>query len=233
MHAAGDTLVLRAGTMAEDTRAMSGHRLTSEVIETEAALREIIGEPAALVRSKVSDRLNPLTRRFIEQSPFVCLATSDEGGSCDVSPRGDPRGFVRILDELTLLVPERPGNRLADSLRNILRNPHVGLLFVIPGVSDTFRVNGRATLTTDAALLAPSIVEGKIPKLGILVDIDVAYTQCSKAFLRSQFWDPARFIDRSELPSSGEIHQVLEETFDAVRYDEERAARYARREGFY
>ena len=212
---------------------MRGHRLTSATIETESALRELLGEPTALVRAKVSNRLNPLTRKFIEQSPFVCLATSDEGGSCDVSPRGDPRGFVRILDELTLLVPERPGNRLADSLRNILNNPHVGLLFVIPGVTDTFRVNGRATLTTDAALLAPCAVEGKIPRLGILVDIDVAYTQCSKAFLRSQLWDPALYLDRSELPSNGEIHQALEESFDAARYDEERAARYARREGFY
>lgn len=212
---------------------MRGHRLTSATIETESALRELLGEPTAQVRSKVSNRLNPLTRKFIEQSPFLCLATSDEGGSCDVSPRGDPRGFVRILDELTLLIPERPGNRLADSLRNILCNPHVGLLFVIPGVTDTFRVNGRATLTTDAALLAPCVVEGKIPKLGILVDIDVAYTQCSKAFLRSQLWDPALYLDRSELPSNGEIHQALEESFDAARYDEERAARYARREGFY
>ncbi len=96
---------------------MPGHRLTSATIKTEAALRELIGEPAELVRSKISSRLNPLTRKFIEQSPFLCLATSDEGGSCDVSPRGDPRGFVRILDEVTLLVPERPGNRLADSLQ--------------------------------------------------------------------------------------------------------------------
>jgi PPOX class probable FMN-dependent enzyme len=212
---------------------MSGHRLTSATIDTEAALRELIGEPAELVRAKISDRLNPLTRKFIEQSPFLCLATSDEGGSCDVSPRGDPRGFVRILDEVTLLVPERPGNRLADSLRNILRNPHVGLLFVIPGVTDTFRVNGRATLTTDASLLAPCAVEEKIPKLGILVDIDVAYTQCSKAFLRSHLWDPARYQDRAELPSNGAILEALEATSDAARYDEERAARYARREGFY
>ena len=212
---------------------MSGHRLTSATIETEAALRELIGEPAEIIRSKISDRLNPLTRKFIEQSPFLCLATSDEGGSCDVSPRGDPRGFVRILDEVTLLVPERPGNRLADSLRNILRNPHVGLLFVIPGVTDTFRVNGRATLTTDAELLAPCAVEEKIPKLGILVDIDVAYTQCSKAFLRSHLWDPARYQDRAELPSNGEILEALAATSDAARYDEERAARYARREGFY
>ncbi len=213
---------------------MAGHPLTSATIETEAALREVIGEPSALVCAKVSDRLNALTRRFIELSPFLCLATSDESGACDVSPRGDPRGFVRILDDVTLLVPERPGNRIADSLRNILRNPHVGLLFVIPGVSDTFRVNGCATLTTDAALLAPCEVEGKQAKLGILVDIEAAYTQCSKAFLRSHLWEPERFVERKELATNGEIMRTLQgEGFDAAAYDEERAARYARREGFY
>jgi PPOX class probable FMN-dependent enzyme len=147
---------------------------------------------------------------------------------------GDPRGFVRIVDDTTLLIPERPGNRLADSLRNILQNPQVGLLFVIPGVGETFRVNGRATLTTDTALLAPCVVENKVPKLGILVDIEAAYTQCPKAFLRSGLWDPTTFIDRSALPSSGEIHRTIEgESFDAAAYDEARAARYARREGFY
>ena len=213
---------------------MAGHPLTSATIETEAALRELIGDPLPIVCAKVSDRLNALTRRFIELSPFLCVATSDEHGGCDVSPRGDPRGFVRILDDVTLLVPERPGNRIADSLRNILKNPHVGLLFVIPGVTDTFRVNGRATLTTDAALLAPCEVEGKQPKLGILVDINAAYTQCSKAFLRSHLWDPERFVDRKELATNGQILAKLKgEGFDAEAYDEERAGRYARREGFY
>ncbi len=213
---------------------MAAHRLTSSTIESEAALRELIGQPLPIVCAKVSDRLNALTRRFVERSPFVCVATSDAEGNCDVSPRGDPPGFVRILDDATLLLPERPGNRLADSLRNILSNPHVGLLFVIPGVSDTFRVNGRATLTTDRDLLAPCVVEGKIPKLGILVDIDAAYTQCSKAFLRSSLWDPTRFVDRNELPTNGEIHRALQgDDFDAAAYDAERAARYARREGFY
>ena len=213
---------------------MTKHPLTSATIAPEAALRDLIGEPTELVCSKISDRLNSLTRKFIERSPFLCLGTADENGSCDVSPRGDPAGFVRILDDRTLLIPERPGNRIADSLRNILRNPHVALLFVIPGVSDTFRVNGRAILTTDQALLAPCTVEGKTPKLGILVDIESAYTHCSKAFLRSQLWDPARFVDRSELPTSGAIHRELAgEDFDAEKYDAERAARYARREGFY
>ena len=213
---------------------MGAHLLTAEVVETEEALRAVIGEPTPIVRSKVSDRLNVATRPFIERSPFVCLATSDELGNCDVSPRGDPAGFVRILDDRTLLVPERPGNRLADSLRNILRNPHVGLLFVIPGVTDTFRVNGRATITTDAALLEPCIVEGKRPKLGILVDIDAAYTQCSKAFLRSRLWDPTLHLDRAALPTNGEVHKAMQgDSFDAEKYDAERAERYARREGFY
>lgn len=210
------------------------HRLTTETIDDEAALRALIGEPAELVCSKISDRLNRATRRFVELSPFLCLATSDGNGRCDVSPRGDPPGFVRILDDRTLLVPERPGNRIADSLRNILENPQVGILFVIPGVGDTFRVNGRATLTTDATLLASSVVEDKAPKLGILVDIEEAYTQCPKAFLRSHLWDAARFLDRSALPTSGEILRELKgEGFDADEYDTARAERYARREGFY
>ncbi len=131
--------------------------------------------------TKIARRLNDLTRRFVELSPFVCLSTSGADGSCDVTPRGDPPGFVRILDEQTLLLPERPGNRLADAFRNILENPHVGLLFFVPGVTDTFRVNGRAKIVTDEDLLAPSEVEGKVPKLGLLIEIDEAYTQCSKA----------------------------------------------------
>lgn len=209
------------------------HRLTSAVVRSEPELRALLGEPLAVVKQKVATRLNPLTRQFIERSPFLCLATSDPTGACDVSPRGDPRGFVRILDEVTLLIPERPGNRLADSLRNIIANPHIGLLFVIPGVGDTFRVNGRATLVTDQALLAPCEVEGKVPKLGILVDVVEAYTQCSKALLRSDLWNPERFISRDALPTNGQIHEALCEGFDGKKYDAERAERYAKREGFY
>jgi PPOX class probable FMN-dependent enzyme len=213
---------------------MVDHRLTRETIATEEALRALIGEPTELVCSKVATRLDALTRPVVERSPFLLLATSAAEGHVDVSPRGDPTGFVRILDDATLLIPERPGNRIADSLRNILRNPRVGLLFVIPGVGDTFRVNGRATLITDRALLEPCAVEEKVPKLGILVDIESAFTHCSKAFLRSQLWDATRFVDRAELPTNGEIHKALRGgDFDADRYDAERAARYARREGFY
>lgn len=213
---------------------MVPHRLTTKVVADEASLRTLLGEPTELVRKKIADRLNRLTRQFIERAPFVCVSTSAPDGSCDVSPRGGAPGFVRILDEQTLLVPEWPGNRLADSLRNILANSHVGLLFFVPGVGDTFRVNGRATLTTDDALLASCAIEGKRPKLGVLVDIVEAYPHCSKAFLRSQLWDPARYIDRSALPSSGELFkEMVGGHFDAQQYDEERAARYARREGFY
>lgn len=214
--------------------AAMAHALTSQVIATEAQLRALIGEPAPLVCAKVSDRLNAMTRRFVERSPFVCIASSDGRGRCDLSPRGDPPGFVRMLDERTLLLPERPGNRLADTLRNILANPQVGLLFVVPGVGDTLRVNGRATITTDAALLAPCTVEGKAPRLGILVDVEEAYTQCAKAFLRSRLWDPERFVDPATLPSGGQVHRAIQgETFDAEAYDRERVERYRQRVGFY
>lgn len=213
---------------------MSGHRLTSQIIRDDASLSALIGAPKEIVLRKITDRLTALTRQFIERAPLVCLATSDNQGSCDVSPRGDPAGFVRIVDERTLLLPERPGNRIADSLRNILQNPQVGLLFVIPGVTDTFRVNGRALLTTDETLLAPCAVEGKVPSLGILIDIEQAYTHCSKAFLRSSCWDPALFLAREALPSPGQLMQdIVGQEVDAAKYDEERAARYARREGFY
>jgi uncharacterized protein len=200
----------------------------------EAGLRTIIGSPTEVVASKIADHLNELTRQFVERSPFVCVATKMPGGGIDVSPRGDPAGFVRVLDERTLLLPERPGNKLADTLTNLLADPSIGLLFLIPGVGDSFRVNGRATLTDDPELLAPSAVEGKVPKLGILVTVEEAYTQCSKALIRSDLWNPERHIDRSELPSSGEILRSLNDPdFDAEEYDRARAERYARREGLY
>jgi len=203
-------------------------------ITNDAELRAIIGSPTDVVVSKISDRLNELTRQFIERSPFVCVATKMSSGGIDVSPRGDPAGFVRILDERELLIPERPGNRIADTLTNLLADPSVGLLFLIPGVGDSFRVNGRGVITDDQELLGPSAVEGSVPKLGIRVSIDEAYTQCSKALIRSDLWNPERHIDRSDLPSSGEILRSLSDpTFDADAYDRARAERYARREGLY
>jgi PPOX class probable FMN-dependent enzyme len=202
-------------------------------ITNEAELRDVIGLPADVVQSKISDTVNELTRQFIELSPFMLLATSAADGTCDVSPRGDPAGFVHIVDDHTLLVPERPGNRLADSLRNILLNPNVGLLFLIPGVGDTLRVNGRAVITTDPDLLEPLAVEGKTPKLGLVIDVDEVFTHCSKAFIRSDLWNPERHVEREELPSQGAILRSLNPVVDADRYDAERAERYARREGIY
>ena len=200
----------------------------------ETRLRETLGEPTELVRKKIADRLNPLTRQFVERSPFVVVATGRPDGGLDVSPRGDPAGFVRILDERTLLLPDRPGNKLADSLTNLLADDRIALLFLIPGVNDTFRVNGRARIVDDPELLAASAVEGKAPQLGIVVEIEEAYTQCPKALLRSELWNSERHLDRSELPSSGAIlRAVADPELDVKDYEEARAERYRRREGFY
>ncbi len=204
-------------------------------ITSEEQLRAIIGNPQEVVVSKITNRLNPLTRAYIERSPFICVGTSNSEGDCDVSPRGDPPGFVRILDDETLLIPERPGNKIADTLRNIVHHPRIGILFIVPGVGETFRVNGHATLLDDADLLAPSAIEGKAPKLGIKVAIREAYTQCPKAFIRSDLWDPEHYRSASDFASSGEILKAVraESEFDTAAYDSARADRYARREGFY
>ena len=179
---------------------------TGRTIRDEGELRAILGSPSELVAGKVADRLNELTRQFVERSPFVCIATARPDGGLDVSPRGDPAGFVRILDEHTLLLPERPGNKLADSLTNLLVDGRIALLFLIPGVGDSFRVNGRATVTDDEELLAGSAVDGKVPRLGILISIEEAYTQCSKALIRSDLWNPEQHVDRSELPIERRDH---------------------------
>jgi PPOX class probable FMN-dependent enzyme len=204
-------------------------------IRDEAEMRELLGgSPTPLVSGKIAGRLNHLTRQFIERSPFVCVATARPDGGLDVSPRGDPAGFVRIVDERTLLIPDRPGNKIADTLTNLLHDPRIGLLFLIPGVGDSFRVNGTAVIVDDEDLLADSEVDGKVPKLGILITVDEAYTQCSKALIRSDLWNPEKHVDRSELPSGGEILKAVSDpALDADEYEQARAERYARREGLY
>jgi PPOX class probable FMN-dependent enzyme len=194
----------------------------------------MLGEPAELVQAKIADRLNPLTRRFIERSPFAVVATGRPDGGLDVSPRGDPAGFVRVLDDRSLLIPDRPGNKLADTLTNLLEDDRIGLLFLIPGIGDTFRVNGRARIVDDAELLAPSTVEGKAPRLGVLVTVEEAYTQCPKALIRSDLWNPEKHASREELPSSGEIlRATADPELDVEEYEDARSERYRRREGFY
>jgi PPOX class probable FMN-dependent enzyme len=208
-------------------------RSTINRITDEAQLRAVIGGPTELVAAKIGDRINALTRRFIDASPFLCVATSGPDG-LDVSPRGDPAGFVQVLDERTLLLPERPGNRLADTLTNLLVDDRIALLFLLPGVGDTFRVNGTAVITDDASLLEGCAVDGRVPKLGIVVTVREAFTHCPKAMIRSGLWDPARHIDRSQLPTMGEVlRSVSDPGLDAEEYDRERAGRYARGEGLY
>jgi len=204
------------------------------VVETESELRELIGSPTELVAGKVADRLNDIFRRYIEESPFVCVATASADGGLDVSPRGDPAGFVRILDERTLLIPERPGNKIADTLRNVLETGRIALLFLVPGVGETFRVNGSAVLTDAADLLADSVVEGKQPKLGILVTVEEAYTQCSKALIRSELWNPEKHVEQKSMPTTGQmLKAVSDPTLDVEQYEAERRERYRKREGLY
>lgn len=204
------------------------------MVETESDLRKVIGSPAELVAGKVSDRLNEIFREYIERSPFVCVASVSRDGALDVSPRGDPAGFVRILDEHTLLIPERPGNRIADSLTNVLATGRIGLLFLVPGVGETFRVNGSAQIVDDAELLSASAVDGKAPRLGLLVTVEEAYTQCSKALIRSDLWNPAKHVDPKTMPTSGQmLKAVSDPTLDVDEYERARAERYRRREGLY
>ena len=170
-----------------------------------AEVREVIGDPIELVQLKVQPSLDVHSRAFIERAPFVALGTVGADGTSDVSPRGDPAGFVQVLDDNTLAIPERPGNKLADSLTNVLETGEVGLLFFVPGVEETLRVNGNATITDDAELLAGMAVKGKTPKLAIVVDVKEAFVHCAKAFRRSSLWDPAMHVERSELPSIGQM----------------------------
>jgi PPOX class probable FMN-dependent enzyme len=151
-----------------------------------------------------------------------------------VSRGGDPAGFVRILDEHTLLIPERPGNRIADTLTNVLDTGRIGLLFIVPGVGETFRVNGSAVLIDDEELLAPSEVEGKVPRLGILVTVEEAYTQCSKAFIRSDLWNAEKHVSPKTMPTTGQmLKAVSDPSLDVDAYERERAERYRRRDGVY
>jgi PPOX class probable FMN-dependent enzyme len=185
---------------AEGGLAVQPHAFTDRVTSREE-LREIVGEPTDLVVRKQLAALDPHCRAFIARSPFLLLGTSSASGTCDVSPRGDAPGFVQILDEGTLVIPERPGNRRNDSLRNILDNPRVGLLFMIPGIEETLRVNGSACIVRDEAMLDRTAHNGKRPLLAIGVAVEEAFLHCAKAFKRSQMWDSASWAAHGEIPS--------------------------------
>lgn len=175
-------------------------------------LRALLGTPQARAANKDRARLHELDREWLAAAPFCLVATAGADGSCDVSPKGDPAGFALVLDDTTIALPERPGNKRADGYHNIIDNPHVGLLFMIPGRADTLRINGRARLVTDAPWFDDMVVKGHRPVLAVVVEIEQIFYHCAKAFLRSALWKPdtwqpdllpsrARLIKEVEAPS--------------------------------
>jgi PPOX class probable FMN-dependent enzyme len=185
---------------------------TYTTITDEAELRELLGgDPMPRTVGKERTRLLDVDRQWLAASPFVLLATAGADGSCDVSPKGDPAGFVHVLDDTTIVIPDRPGNRRADGFRNILANPHIGLVFLIPGRGDTLRVNGRATLVRDAPFFDEMVVKGHRPTLGILVEIEQVFHHCAKAFLRSSLWRPETWAPDA-LPSHPAIVKCVQDT---------------------
>jgi len=193
----------------------------THLIRDEATLEALYGTPSAGAIAKEIDYIHPHYRAMIAASPFMVLATTGPEG-LDCSPRGDPAGFVHVVDERTLLIPDRRGNNRADSLRNIIRDPRVALLFLIPGVGETLRVNGQAVISTDPALLARFEYRGTLPRSVILVTADRVYFQCPKALVRSELWSAEKHIARSSLPSTGTIlADITGGTVGGVQYDRE------------
>lgn len=177
---------------------------TEHLITTIEQLEAIYGKPHGASVVKEIDRIAPAYRRMIEASPFVAIATGGELGF-DCSPKGDAPGFVRILDDKTLAIPDRPGNNRIDGYRNIIRNSHVALLFMIPGVGETLRVNGRASISIEPDLMQSFAVDGKLPRSVMVVHVDTVFFHCSRAIVRSKLWDEASKVDRKSLPSTGSM----------------------------
>jgi PPOX class probable FMN-dependent enzyme len=186
------------------------------VITTERELRELMGEANEGSIKKETDYVTDECRRFIERSPFMLLATSGANGRCDVAPKGDPAGFVQVLDEKHLLIPDRPGNKRFDGIRNIFENPHIGLIFLVPGRSETVRVNGRAWITNDPELLDTMPVRGKRPWFAIGVEVEECFLHCGKALIRSELWEPGSWPDLVTVPSGAEILKGTRRGLDAT-----------------
>lgn len=174
-------------------------------VRSETELRGLVPEPTHNAYRKQIDRLDPYCHELIAATPILFMSTAAPDGSCDVSPKGGPPGFVRALDEQRLVIPEGKGNNRLDSLVNVLSNPQIGLLFVIPGRNETLRVNGRATITTDPEILELVPLNGRTPVMAIGVEADEVYTHCGKAFIRSELWDPQTWPERDALPSPAEV----------------------------
>ncbi|MEV5535916.1 pyridoxamine 5'-phosphate oxidase family protein [Saccharopolyspora shandongensis] len=178
-------------------------------------LREIVGEPLQRVADKARHRLHELDRQWLAASPFCLIATAAADGTCDVSPKGDPAGFTLALDDRTIAIPDRPGNRRVDGFRNVLSNPHVGLIYFIPGRGDTLRINGRARLVRDAPFFDEMVVKGKRPALALVVEIDEVFHHCSKAFLRSALWKSETW-EPDAVASRAQIAKFLERPEDSL-----------------
>jgi PPOX class probable FMN-dependent enzyme len=183
-------------------------------------LRDVVPPPVARTRDKARPALHEMDRQWLAASPFCLVATSAADGTCDVSPKGDPAGFTTVLDDTTIAIPERPGNRRLDGFRNILSNPHIGLIYLIPGRGDTLRINGRARLVKDAPFFDDMIVKGHRPVLAVLVEIEEIFHHCSKAFLRSQLWKTETW-DPEVVPSRPRIAKALERQDDDLAVLEE------------
>jgi PPOX class probable FMN-dependent enzyme len=177
----------------------------SDVITTEEDLRSVLGLPGSRAVEKQLAVLDKHARSFIGRSPFALVSSSNAAGRCDVSPKGDGPGFIEVLNDNTLLIPDRPGNKRGDTLSNILENPHLGMLFLIPTVEETLRVNGRAAIVRDEDLLERLSVKGKTPQLAIAVDVEEVYFHCAKAFKRSGLWNPDLWDGRGDLPTLGQM----------------------------
>ena len=200
----------------------------SAIVRTVTELEALYGQPVAAAAVKEVARITPHYRTYIEASPFVSLATSGPEG-LDCSPRGDRPGFVRVHDEKTLMLPDRRGNNRIDSLRNIVRDPRVALLFLIPGVGNTLRVNGRAEISVDPVLLDSFAVGDKPPRSVTVITVDAVYFQCARALVRSELWNPARHRDPKELPSAGQILAALsDDKVGGEPYDREWPERAAK-----
>lgn len=184
-------------------------------IETPEQLTALLGEPLPRVRDKVRPALHELDREWLAASPFCLVATSAADGSCDVSPKGDPAGFVRVLDDTTVAVPERKGNKRADGYRNVLSNPHVGLISIVPGRGDTLRINGRAHLVSDAPWFDDMVVKGHRPVLALVVEVEEVFHHCAKAFMRSRLWHPETW-DPLAVGSRPQIAKALERPEDSI-----------------
>ncbi|UNS96224.1 pyridoxamine 5'-phosphate oxidase family protein [Streptomyces tubbatahanensis] len=186
-------------------------------VTSEEELRALVGEPAQHTRDKVRTTLHALDREWLAHSPFCLVATSAADGSCDVSPKGDPPGFVTVLDDRTLAIPDRPGNKRVDGLLNVLSNPHVGLVFFLPGRGDTLRVNGRARIVREAPFLEEMVARRNRPRLALVVEVREVFHHCAKAFLRSGLWEPETWRPDA-VPHRARLAKALDRSGDSLEF---------------